>query len=180
VSHPAVRRAGADDLDGLAGIERAANTLFAGIGFELDPGSATALLAPRPTGAPPVLVVGRPPVGFAQVELVDASAHLETLAVHPDAMRRGIGTALVGEVCRWAAQAGYATVTLLTYRDVPWNGPFYRSLGFEEMPSPTPGLLELRARERANGLDELGPRLVMVCRLDRPAPPTGNSPSGGP
>src|SRR5271165_3964159 len=77
-----------------------------------------------------VLVAGDPPVGFASVEIVDGLAHLWQLSVRPSHGRRGVGTALVEAVCQWAGSQGYEAVTLTTYRDVPWNGPFYRRLGF--------------------------------------------------
>ena len=35
----------------------------------------------------------------------------------------------------WAAAHGYDQLTLATYRDVPWNGPFYASEGFVEVGS---------------------------------------------
>ena len=41
---------------------------------------------------------------------------------------------------------GYERLSLTTYRDLPWNGPFYRSLGFAEESSPEP--FEVRQRER--------------------------------
>lgn len=51
--------------------------------------------------------------------------------MHPEHGRRGIGGALVGSVCDWARASGIASVTLTTYREIPWNEPFYRRLGFE-------------------------------------------------
>ena len=41
---------------------------------------------------------------------------------------------LVLQVCDWAAGNGYASVTLTTFRDVPWNMPFYERLGFRVIP----------------------------------------------
>ena len=94
--------------------------------------------------------------------------------------RRGIGRALVEASCGWAEQAGYRSVTLCTYRDVPWNGPFYRSAGFVELAPDAlvcrPG--GVRATERANGLDDLGPRVVMIRHLGQ-ARTTGSTTSGG-
>jgi hypothetical protein len=45
---------------------------------------------------------------------------------------------------------------------VPWNGPYYRRLGFREVPpaEETPGLRRVRAHEAAIGLDRW-PRLCM-------------------
>ena len=58
------------------------------------------------------------------------TAHLAEIDVLPAHGRRGLGTRLVEEVCHWAASAGYESVTLTTFRDVPWNMPFYERLGF--------------------------------------------------
>ena len=75
------------------------------------------------------------PVGFAHVEvLVPGVAHLEEVDVHPEHGRRGLGGRLVKAVCEWARTAGYRSVTLTTFRDVPFNMPFYVRLGFEVIP----------------------------------------------
>lgn len=96
------------------------------------------------------------PVGFAHVELLEPSvAHLEELDVHPDHGRRGIGTRLVTAVCRWARNQGYDRLTLTTFRNVPWNMPFYARLGFEEIPPAerTPVLQAIVDDETRRGLD---------------------------
>jgi putative acetyltransferase len=103
------------------------------------------------------------PVGFAHVEILEAgSAHLEEIDVHPDHGRRGVGTMLVQTVCEWAANAGYGSVTLSTFRDVPWNMPFYARLGFEVIPtdSLTPALRAAVEDEERRGLDSTT-RVVM-------------------
>jgi GNAT superfamily N-acetyltransferase len=73
----------------------------------------------------------REPVGFAHVCLIDDQAHLDEMDVHPDFARRGIGTALVNTVVDWARLQGYEELTLITFRHLPWNAPFYAALGFE-------------------------------------------------
>jgi putative acetyltransferase len=103
------------------------------------------------------------PVGFAHVEIFEpGSAHLDEIDVHPDHGRRGLGTKLVQAVCKWAASEGYDSVTLSTFRDVPWNMPFYARLGFEVIPPEalTPALRAVVADEIRRGLD-LNSRLVM-------------------
>ena len=91
-----------------------------------------------------VLVVGDPPVGFACVELVDGDPFLWQLAVHPDHGRQGLGRALVDAVCDWARAGHFGVITLTTFRDVAWNGPFYESLGFVTMDTLTSGLSAIR------------------------------------
>jgi hypothetical protein len=71
----------------------------------------------------------------------------------------------VRAACEWATAAGYTELTLCTFAEVPWNGPFYATLGFTELAEPTPGLLALRATEQRVGLDAMGRRIVMVRQL---------------
>lgn len=73
--------------------------------------------------------VGGKPVGFALVEDFGTSLHLEELDVAPEFGRRGTGRRLVETVID-AAEARGRPVTLCTFRDVPWNAPFYERLGF--------------------------------------------------
>ncbi len=70
-------------------------------------------------------------VGVACVELHDHVWHLAEMAVHPDVQRRGVGTAMLLDVVARASAAGAGAVTLTTFRDVPFNGPFYARHGFE-------------------------------------------------
>ena len=125
-----VRRARADELTQLPALEAAADTMFAdlGIGPLPAPGSPEDYAA-----ALVVLVVGDPPAGLCRIDAVGTGAHLEQLAVHPDHGRHGLGRALLRGGCAWAADEGYDALTLATYRDVPWNGPFYASEGFVEV-----------------------------------------------
>ena len=57
-------------------------------------------------------------------------------------------------------------LTLTTYVDVPWNGPYYRCLGFVPVPDAAigPQLRAVRAREAAYGLDAW-PRTAMQLLL---------------
>ena len=96
------------------------------------------------------------PVGFAHIEVLAPDiAHLEEVDVHPEHGRRGLGRRLVLAACRWAATNGYSWVTLTTFREVPWNMPFYARLGFEEIPPEelTPALLSIVDDETRRGLD---------------------------
>ena len=102
------------------------------------------------------------PVGFAQVEIVDGQPHLEEIDVLPSHGRRGIGRALIARLCSWARAAGYTSITLTTYRDIPWNEPFYARLGFRVLDPAelTPELQTVVQDEEARGL-ERGRRVVM-------------------
>jgi GNAT superfamily N-acetyltransferase len=92
-------------------------------------------------------------VGFAQVVILDGFAHLDEIDVIPEHGRQGVGSRLVDAVCRWARSAGYSKVTLSTFRDVPWNRPFYEKLGFRVIENPLPPEhRQLVASERGRGL----------------------------
>lgn len=155
---PAIRPARPEDLPQLVAVEAAADRVFADVGVGPLPSPATIAAF---ADARAILVAGDPPVGFARMEEVDGSAHLEQLSVHPDHARRGIGARLLAAACEWAWANGHAAVTLITFADIPWNGPFYARHGFTPLTNLSPGLRALRQHEQAVGLDALGTRLVM-------------------
>jgi GNAT superfamily N-acetyltransferase len=74
-------------------------------------------------------------VGFAMVLEIGGFAHLDELDVLPAHGRKGLGSALLDAVCTWAVQTGYPGVTLTTFRDIPWNAPFYWRRGFRVVAS---------------------------------------------
>lgn len=106
------------------------------------------------------------PVGFAVVDVVDGAAHLEELSVIPEMNGRGHGMALLRAVEGWARRKGYPSVTLTTYRDVPFNRPFYEKRGYRVLAEDewTDGLVVLRTEEAEAGLDP-DLRVVMAKEL---------------
>lgn len=168
-----IRQAEDGQLPALQDIERAAGESFRAIGMHRvaddDPLSIDELRAYLDDGRLWVWVAAPngPPAGYLLADVVDGNAHIEQVSVHPDFGHRGIGRALIEQCVHWAHQQGYPAVTLTTFTDVPWNGPYYRRLGFRELSAGefTPGLQRLRAHEAANGLDQW-PRECL--RLDLP------------
>jgi GNAT superfamily N-acetyltransferase len=133
-----VRLAGPEHVDQLPAIERAAATRF---GDSL-PGSVLSHVIPvddlaaaqqagllwvalEPAGAP---------VGFAVASVGGQRVHLEELDVLPAHGRKGVGAALVEAVEEYALKGDRTEITLTTFRDVPWNAPFYVRIGFEAIP----------------------------------------------
>lgn len=158
----AVRSARPADLPLLPAIEVAADRPFAGLGIVFPPGPTVIEEVIARTGDD-VVVAGDPPVGYSATRPLDGGTYLIQIAVHPDHARRGIGTAILREVVERAAAAGSAGVSLLTFRDVPWNAPWYARHGFAEQPEEEwgPGIRAQWDAEVASGLHELGPRVVM-------------------
>lgn len=164
-----IREAAPGDLPFLPALEEASDTL---LGAAAGMRSAPADLPPAATlpefaAARGLLVAGWPPVGFARLEELDGQAHLEQLSVHPDAAGAGLGRALVEAALDWARKQGYVSMTLCTFRDVPFNAPFYASCGFDVVPAPDGELAELRQHEISLGLDSLGRRVAMRAPLRR-------------
>ena len=147
------------DLPLLPSIELAAATLLAGHAPESILNETTSqadLLRAQRHGHLWVARSGDRPVGFAHVEVFEPGvAHLEEIDVHPEHGRRGLGRRLVTAICEWAATAGFQSITLTTFRDVPWNMPFYARLGFEVIPpgALSPALRSVIEDEHRRGLD---------------------------
>jgi GNAT superfamily N-acetyltransferase len=157
-----VRPVRPDELTLLPDLEAAADALFEPLGIGPLPGPGT----PQEFAhALVVLVAGDPPVGLCRIDGIAGGAHLEQLSVHPDHAGQGIGRALLRAGCAWAQQHDFDDITLATYRDVPWNGPFYASEGFVERGTADDFL-------RAHGLPpeepvmgRFGSRVLMVRSL---------------
>jgi GNAT superfamily N-acetyltransferase len=152
-----VRAATPEDLVALPAIELSGEAMFAEFGIVFPPGPATVETAIADGAS--ILVAGDPAVAFAAVIELDGHPHLEQISVRADKTRKGVGTLLLGEVVRRFGPG----LTLLTFRDVPWNGPWYIRHGFVELPESAWGP-QLRGHWRAEidaGLHDLGPRLVM-------------------
>lgn len=92
------------------------------------------------------------PVGFILAETHASSLFIVELSVHLDWQGKGIGRRLIACVADQARKRGLASLTLTTFRDVPWNAPFYARLGFEMITTLTPELREKREEETAHGL----------------------------
>ena len=166
-----------EDVEALPEIERLAGLMFKtypgdlGIPEEVyqHPTSVDTFVAAQQAGRLWIAAgAGGNPIGFALVRELDGYAHLDELNVLPSHGRQGIGSALLATVCSWAKLAGYPAVTLRTFRDVPWNAPFYRRRGFSVVESATVSKrhVELEASERQRGL-RTDIRVTMVCKATR-------------
>jgi ribosomal protein S18 acetylase RimI-like enzyme len=104
--------------------------------------------------------------GYVMLGEVDGKAHLDQVTVDPAYGRRALGRVLIEHSVAVARVRGFPAMTLTTYAEVPWNAPYYARLGFRELrpEALTEGLVAIRQRERAAGLDEW-PRVVMIRPL---------------
>ncbi|MGW2404004.1 GNAT family N-acetyltransferase [Streptomyces sp. NPDC001739] len=70
-------------------------------------------------------------IGIMDVSVEDGLATIDTVAVHPDHQRQGIGRTLLVHAQAQARAAGASTLDAWT-RDLPATLGWYRAMGFEE------------------------------------------------
>jgi GNAT superfamily N-acetyltransferase len=166
-----IRTAHKSELEHLRAIELAAGIAFAEIGMTdvatAEPPPVETLAAYQRDGRAWVQA-GDDDRAFAYliVDLVDSAVHIEQVSVDPAFAGRGLGAELIEQVATWARSGGYAELTLTTFVEVAWNGPYYERIGFRYLRDDelTPGLQAIRAQEAAHGLDRW-PRAAMVRSL---------------
>lgn len=164
-----LRLARAADAEAMPGIERAAAVAFAGEP-SVDPARTRseddyARLIRK--GHSLVAYVGDAMAGFLVAEPFRRELHIWEMGVAPAFQRRGVGSGLVRAAQIDARNTGFKALTLTTFRDLAWNGPFYARLGFEEV-TALDAHLRL-AGELANEVDDGLPatrRCAMICFLD--------------
>ncbi len=91
-------------------------------------------------------------VGFLAAEQFGDVLHIWELSVHSEWQRRGIAKTLIQHAAEHARGCGLQSVTLTTFTDVPWNGPAYARMGFQQVPSPDERLRGILQAEAARGL----------------------------
>jgi len=166
------------DVGRLQAIQLAAGDAFRNVGMgsvaESPPLPAESLSGYRKAGRAWVAVDDHDePVGFVVADVIDGNAHIEQVSVHPAHARQGIGAMLLDHVAAWAARRGLPALTLITFRGVPWNAPYYERLGFRELAPAelTPGLAALWAAAPGAGRDS--PERVCMRRDVRPVTRAG-------
>jgi len=102
------------------------------------------------------------PCGFLLALPADGRAHLLEVSVGRQARGRGVGRRLIASFADWAERHGFREATLTTFRDVPWNAPFYARLGFETFAPgiDRPALQAIIAEEVSSGFHRM-PRVAM-------------------
>ena len=89
-------------------------------------------------------------VGFAIVHALElAVIHLHELDIHPKHARQGLGRRLIETIAAWGRERGAIAITLTTFDDIPWNGPYYQRLGFRRLDETelSPALQSIRQAE---------------------------------
>lgn len=155
-----IRNARADEIEIIQHIDLRSCELFDGTGL-IDFGPASVQLDAIPEGrlrqglGDGLLWTATDyrdlPVGFALCAHKQDCMYLDQVSVTPEFGQQGIGEQLVLTAIEAAKSNGYRQICLSTFRDVPWNGKFYRRLGFREIPfrKLLPWQIELQELQRA-------------------------------
>ena len=93
-------------------------------------------------------------VGFLTAEVIEDDFYIKEISVDEMHQKKGLGSKLFKSAFAEAKSLGFETTTLTTFKDVPWNAPYYERLGFVILKSPTlPSYLqEILHKEAAAGL----------------------------
>lgn len=161
-----IRPALPEDIEAIQATEIAAGEPFREIGLDSvaddDPPSMEELTAAMDTDLVRVVEVGGRVAAWAWFTQTDGYLHIEQVSTHPDFRGQRLGTSLIRLAGAIAAQRGLAGVTLTTFGNVPWNAPYYESLGFAPLPDGSlPHLTTILRQEADRGLD-VAPRVAMV------------------
>jgi len=155
-----LRPARASELRAIVGIDEAASELYALAGLVVALGDDHPFVLAEverwgraiERGLAQVAVDAQDQLlGFMTLGFVDGAPYLDQLAVHPRAMRRGIGAALLRQAVLWS---GPRDLWLTTYAHLSWNRPFYERHGFALVPE-----------------DRCGPELGRILESQRAALP---------
>lgn len=163
------------DVEALAAVERSAAQAFSailGLGWLAHRVCPPRHLSDRsPDGDCRLAATGEGSgiVGFILARRIEDHLHIDEVSVRRDWQRRGVGQTLMRHVLDAATEQDVVGTTLTTWRDVPWNAPWYRRLGFrtlgaEEAPK---FLSDLLALECAEGLSP--PERVAMIRPNLPS-----------
>lgn len=70
--------------------------------------------------------------GFLIWSPKDGRAYIEEVSVHPDHAGHRLAARLIEQLAA-DVHGSHAALSLTTFRDVPWNAPYYAKLGFREL-----------------------------------------------
>jgi N-acetylglutamate synthase-like GNAT family acetyltransferase len=95
-------------------------------------------------------------VGFVALRILDGLEFVAKIAVRQQYQKLGIGSSLIKRAeAEVLSSQKTPSLTLTTFRDVPWNGKWYAKFGFREL-----------SRE---GITELGPQHVALFEKSKHA-----------
>jgi GNAT superfamily N-acetyltransferase len=155
-----IRRAQSWEIPLLEYVERSAAEIFrtANLGFLADGDTVDpAALAAMAHANHLWIAANRfdQPIGFVGGEYLNGNFHIVEISVAKEFQGKGVGKALMTAMVQQVSREGYKSVTLTTYKKLPWNAPWYSKMGFFEVNAQDMGreYLDILASEAQHGLD---------------------------
>ena len=155
------RLAAPHDAEAIRAIEFEAGQRFAGVGMTgiADAPPMELALVNRKIDAREIVVALNADeccVAFVMFEPQRARFYVEELDVLTSHAGQRMGAALLEQVAQLARARQVMQLVLSTFREVPWNAPYYRRLGFRDMEEAEldAALIARRDAHIAQGLDE--------------------------
>lgn len=107
------------------------------------------------------------PVGFLRAKPVDDVLYCAEMSVLRHHHGKGLGEKLMSHFIKFARSNGFSGVAGITYKDVPWNGPYYRRLGLNYLDKNLigPELLAIMSSDAEFALSQAGSRVVFGKRF---------------
>jgi GNAT superfamily N-acetyltransferase len=102
---------------------------------------------------------------FLNGEVAPDALHIWQMAVHRDQQRRGIGLKLIEAAQQLTTEHGIKSLTLTTFRDVPWNEIYYQRLGFITLEREG---LNPRLKAILNAEEQVGLPATQRCAMRKP------------
>lgn len=103
-------------------------------------------------------------MAFLAARVEGQRLHIDELDVRHDRQGQGLGRRLLAHAADWARGHSLRTMSLTTFRNIPWNAPFYASAGFRHWPEDEApaSVRQALMNERNRGLKD---RCAMVMDL---------------
>lgn len=114
------------------------------------------------------------PVGFLGAYQMDTALYVAEISVSNEHNGKGIGSMLLDTAFQWARERALeckeeeARVSLTTYAEIPWNGPWYQKRGFEQVDAEVIGPLHVEKMRYDRDVRDLNrPGYTRCCMLWR-------------
>ena len=111
---------------------------------------------------------GSPLAGFVMATPRGNGLYIDQISVDPAFGRQGVGRKLMLEIQACAAREGFKELTLSTFKELPWNAPFYATLGFKPLRRRDLEPYMIRIEDAQKPFMDVTKRTFMRKRLRKP------------